>query len=149
MNWFGFGLIGAIGGGLVLPAWLFWYRWRCLADPRYPKSADGTRVFAGQTIDSAEAATLVRRQRRVLLRAAAVTALLLLFMIRVVILDPSRFREPWAGIVLLFFLVAIAAVIHFSPRCPRCEYPLWLQTQLALPKACERCGVSLEARPSS
>ena len=148
--------VGGVGGGLLLPAWMFWLRRRCLADERFPKDADGKGIFAGQTVDEADQALLMRWQRRMVAGFIAGMAFLALLVIGSLILlvigsatIPLESDVAAAAFLLLLILVALAAMrIQLSAKCPRCEYRIGLQSRLLLPKACERCGVAFRSSVS-
>jgi hypothetical protein len=54
----------------------------------------------------------------------------------------------WIAFLILPAMVIGGVVLQFSVRCPRCSMHLGLQTSLALPKTCERCGVSFHKQPN-
>ncbi len=134
--------VGAVGGGLVLPAWMFWYRRRCLADPRFRPDADGNRPFAGRTVDPTDRARLMGWQKRMVAAFVAGMAYLLLAVLGGMTLDFSRPAVAYGFFGLLFVVVGVAVAIQFSATCPSCRYRIGLQSRLTLPAACERCGVT-------
>ena len=137
-------VIGGVGGGLVLPAWLFWARRRSLADERFPKDADGRGVFAGQTVDEADQVLLMRWQRRMVMTFVLGMTLLPLLVIGAATLDVLQ--SPIVGFVAFLAIFAAAllllAFVQLSAKCPRCEFRIGLQSRLLLPKTCDRCGVA-------
>ena len=142
VNWIYF-WIGGVGGGLVMPAWLFWQRRRCLADDRFPKDENGKGIFAGQAVEEADQELLMGWQRRMVVTFIAGMALLPLLLLGLATLDFLRSPTGAYSLLALLILLAIAGVsLQLSARCPRCQFRIGLQSRLLLPKNCDRCGVA-------
>ena len=92
-----------------------------------------------QTALSPEERRRLRRRQHWMISSFVLGAALLLATVFWPFGARAQFLVWLAGIVLL----VVSAVLQFTRRCPRCGAIIGIQSRLALPPACRRCGVAL------